>query len=285
MNAGIIGADPQALRDMATKFETSADQLDGVKGSVQPWVDRGDIWRGLDNQRFVTNWNSVGSSAVTNVAGQLRRAAKDLRLNAEEQDKASAAVGSFSTGSGLFGGGGVGAAAAGVGAFTSEEGSGFWGEANSLLDREGTPGWTVRDLTGILGALGLKSGPGAALSIALATPDLLSELTDPDTSLGHKIGTAGKAASDFASEGLMALGVKAKNPAVLLAGAAVMTWGTALDEARHMDLSADGLTTFSDYVRDEPWESAKAAAGAVGNTFWDWSKRMSAAVIGGVLGP
>ena len=104
MNAGIIGADPQALRDMAAKFDTSADQLDGVKGSVQSWVDRGDIWRGLDNQRFVTNWNSVGSSAVTNVAAQLRRAADLLRLNADEQDTASSTGGSISPGSGLFSG-------------------------------------------------------------------------------------------------------------------------------------------------------------------------------------
>lgn len=104
MNAGIIGADPQVLRDMASKFDNAADQLDGVKGSVQIWVDRGDIWRGLDNQKFVTDWNSGGSSAVTIVAAQLRRSSNLLRVNADQQDAASSADGAGSgiSGSGLF---------------------------------------------------------------------------------------------------------------------------------------------------------------------------------------
>lgn len=101
MTTGMIGADPQVLRDLAVKFDDAADQLDGVKGSVQVWVDRGDIWRGLDNQRFITNWNSGGSKAVANVAAQLRRFSKILRVNADEQDRTSTDYNN-SSGSGLF---------------------------------------------------------------------------------------------------------------------------------------------------------------------------------------
>lgn len=102
MTTGMIGADPQALREMASKFDAAAQDLGGTKASVQTWVDRSDIWRGLDNRRFVSHWNSTGVQAMTATADALRQAAEILRAQAEEQDQTSAAGAGVNTGSGLF---------------------------------------------------------------------------------------------------------------------------------------------------------------------------------------
>lgn len=290
MSAGMLGADPQVLRDLAAKFDDAAQQLMGCRGSIQVWVDTRDIWRGLDNHQFTNMWDTTGAVSVMGAATAFQRCADVLRRNADAQDVASAADGSIVAGSGLFGGGGgFGVDGAGIGSQAPAFGPGFWGEfldvSDSLLDHEVAPGWTIGDLTGLLGSLGLKGGAGTALGIALEAPELLSVLTDPDVPLGEKIGTAGKFAVDYASGGLMTLGVHTKNPALLLGGAAIMTWGTVFDEARHMDLSADGLNTFGEAILNDPWGSAGAAATAVGGTVWDWGKQISGAVVGGVLGP
>ena len=107
MSTGMIGADPRVLREMAASFDGAADTLMGVKGSVQSWVDRGDIWRGLDNRQFADGWDTTDSRAVANAATILRRYADILRANAEAQDSTSSEDGGRAgvTGSGLFHGG------------------------------------------------------------------------------------------------------------------------------------------------------------------------------------
>lgn len=107
MSSGIIGADPQALRDMATKFDAAAQDLLGTKASVQMWVDRSDLWRGLDNQYFVSDWSSTCSPVLIKAAEMLRNVAGVLRTNADAQDVASAVSGSGIAGSGLFPSSGV----------------------------------------------------------------------------------------------------------------------------------------------------------------------------------
>lgn len=109
---GMIGADPRVLREMARRFDEAAGGLDGVGGAVQVWVDRSDIWAGLDNQLFRRQWESAGARSVAGAAAVLERYAAVLRANADAQDAASAADGASVAGSGLFctedGGGGEG---------------------------------------------------------------------------------------------------------------------------------------------------------------------------------
>lgn len=97
----MIGADPRALREMAATFDGAADTLTSTRTSVQAWVDRADIWRGLDNRQFADGWDTTDSRAIANAATLLRRYADTLRANAEAQDVTSEAGGSLS-GSGLF---------------------------------------------------------------------------------------------------------------------------------------------------------------------------------------
>lgn len=104
MNTGLIGADPVALRQMAGQFDDAAHQLMGVKGSIQPWVDMTDMWLGLNYFLFKDMWEVTGARTVIDAASIFYRCAEVLRANAEAQDMASAAEGSFITGSGLFSG-------------------------------------------------------------------------------------------------------------------------------------------------------------------------------------
>lgn len=101
MSSGIIGADPLALRDMATKFDSAAQDLLGTKATVQMWIDRPDLWRGLDNQHFVSDWSSTCSPALVKAAEMLWKYASILRANAGAQDQTSADYDSSSS-SGLF---------------------------------------------------------------------------------------------------------------------------------------------------------------------------------------
>ncbi|PAY21811.1 hypothetical protein CEY15_16800, partial [Dietzia natronolimnaea] len=78
--------------------------LTSTRTSVQVWVDRADIWRGLDNRQFADGWGATDSRAIANAATLLRRYADTLRANAEAQDDASAAEGAMTGGSGLFSG-------------------------------------------------------------------------------------------------------------------------------------------------------------------------------------
>ena len=115
MNAGMVGADPQALREMARRFDASAHELMGVKGSVQVWVDMTDIWLGLNYHLFKDMWDTNGARTIVDAASIFHRCADVLRANADAQDSTSAADGGSGGGSasGLFGGGSSGGGSAG----------------------------------------------------------------------------------------------------------------------------------------------------------------------------
>lgn len=103
MNAGMVGADPVVLRRIATQFDDAALQLMGAKGSIQPWVDMTNIWRGLNYHMFKDMWDVTGVRTLIDTASLLQRYAEVLRSNAEAQEGASAADGAGGkVGSGLF---------------------------------------------------------------------------------------------------------------------------------------------------------------------------------------
>ena len=150
MSTGMIGADPRVLREMAATFDATAEKLMGVRSSVQAWVDRADIWRGLDNRQFADTWDTTDARAVTATAAALRRHADILRANAEEQDTTSADGGRL-TGSGLFSGGEANAGA------RSSSGGGF------VLDLS-VPGTVVDWVEYSLKTIGYGSAANAFLN-------------------------------------------------------------------------------------------------------------------------
>lgn len=287
MNAGIIGADPQALRDMAAKFDAAAQELTGTKSSVQMWVDRSDIWRGLDNQNFVSNWNSTGARFVMEVTVALRRNADILRANADAQDSVSAADGASPGGSGLFDGGGTRPKMSPAGQPDPDDPQ-FWREflttAGDLMDHEAVHRITVGELTSLLGGIGLSAGRGAALDLALAAPGLVTELLDPNVPLGTSLNSVIALATDMAGGGLFALGVKNGNPTVMLLGTAYMSVGLAMEAANDADFSPSGFETTWNYARENPGVVVEEIGKATIQVFGDLGKKIGSAFIGGKLG-
>lgn len=65
----------------------------------------------MDNNQFVSDWQSTGVRSVIDAASALRRSADILRANVDAQDSVSAATDTMPGGSGLFGGGASGSTA------------------------------------------------------------------------------------------------------------------------------------------------------------------------------
>lgn len=87
------GADPEALRRLARRFEQSSEQLDRLASSVANGI-RVSAWAGPVRVRFSTAWDSQHSVRLKEAAGRLSEHAVQLRREADQQDAASASSGS-----------------------------------------------------------------------------------------------------------------------------------------------------------------------------------------------
>jgi hypothetical protein len=88
----LYGADVGQLRDLAGSFDLAAGRLDSGRLSVSHRIQVR-AWMGPIAVRFRLTWDSQYSSALSHVAEDLRRAARELRTNADEQQRASTAEG------------------------------------------------------------------------------------------------------------------------------------------------------------------------------------------------
>lgn len=286
MTAGMIGADPQILRSLAGKFDGAADELDSVRTSVQVWIDKAEIWRGMDNRLFAADWQSTGVRSVLDAATALRRSAEILRANANAQESVSAATGSIAGGSGLFD---VGMFSPSVSPITNQDadspsfGREFLDSSRQFFGM-GVSRMTTADLVSLLGGIGLKSGHGAALDLALAAPDLIDELLNPDVSLATSVNSTMAVATDMTGGALFALGAKSNNPAVMLLGTGFMSVGLAMEAASEADFSPAGLQTTWDYAKQNPGVVVEEFGQATVQVFQDLGKKMTSAFIGGKLG-
>ena len=87
--AGMYGADVAQLRTLAEQFDRLAGQLDADRMSVGNAIQVS-AWVGPVAVRFRHQWESQHSRQVSDAAARLRDAAKTLRKNADEQERASA---------------------------------------------------------------------------------------------------------------------------------------------------------------------------------------------------
>jgi len=88
--SGAYGADTVQLRDLASTFDQSANRLDAGRISVANRI-RLRLWVGPLAVRFRLNWDSQFSKMLHASAESLRIAARTLRDQASEQERASAA--------------------------------------------------------------------------------------------------------------------------------------------------------------------------------------------------
>lgn len=94
------GADPVQLRTAAARLDDAATTLDQLLKTLNGKVNVGDLWTGADADRFRSQWAGQSSLSVKAAAEGLRQAGIDLRRNAEEQERASGAVGPATSRSG-----------------------------------------------------------------------------------------------------------------------------------------------------------------------------------------
>lgn len=88
----VYGADVGQLRDLAVAFDGAAGRLDAGRLSIGSRIQMR-LWVGPVAARFRLSWDSQYSRMVHQMAEDLRRAARELRDNADQQERASAASG------------------------------------------------------------------------------------------------------------------------------------------------------------------------------------------------
>ena len=90
MMAGMIGADLEQVRALAADFERAAAQLTQTSQKVRNGIQIS-AWVGPFAVRFRHTWDSDHSVKLRQAANALAAQAKQLRLEADQQDRASAA--------------------------------------------------------------------------------------------------------------------------------------------------------------------------------------------------
>lgn len=91
MASTMTGADVGELRDLAATFDSAAEALDRSTAQLATAVARSGAWTGHDADAFRGRWASVCRPRIVGVTEQLRTSATNLRRNADEQERASAA--------------------------------------------------------------------------------------------------------------------------------------------------------------------------------------------------
>lgn len=98
MTDGMIGADPEQLRELAKSMETSGSTLKQLSASLNS-VITGARWSGTDSDRFRSQWHNGMRSKLHSTGDVLAQYSTILRNQADEQVQASAA-GGFGPGTG-----------------------------------------------------------------------------------------------------------------------------------------------------------------------------------------
>jgi len=88
----MYGADTQQLRDLARVLAVAAENLKSMTFELTAVLERTG-WRGVDAETLKSRWRSVNRARLIAAADQLEAVAETLRRNADDQDRASGAVG------------------------------------------------------------------------------------------------------------------------------------------------------------------------------------------------
>lgn len=104
MADGMIGADPEQLRDLAKIMESSGSQLKQVSSSLNGVIARV-RWNGPDSEKFRGQWNNGMRKTLHSTGLMLAEHSSLLKNQAQEQDRASAVDGGAAGGPGASGGG------------------------------------------------------------------------------------------------------------------------------------------------------------------------------------
>ena len=104
MNNGMLGADPEQLRDLAMTMSLSGEDLSGTATNLQEVVSRL-RWVGHDADSFRNRWSSYMRPTLRAAGDELDRVSRMLIAQAEEQERASSDTGGGGAPAGPGGGG------------------------------------------------------------------------------------------------------------------------------------------------------------------------------------
>ncbi len=83
------GMSVEGVRSLASQMDNSAGEIEGIIGKLTGALG-GTEWVGNDATKFRSDWESMHTQALRNVAEQLKATATTARGNADQQEAASA---------------------------------------------------------------------------------------------------------------------------------------------------------------------------------------------------
>lgn len=267
----MVGADPEALDRLAADFERSAGVLESTAVRVRASV-HANPWAGARATRFRNDWDQRHGPMLKRTALSLRTAAKQLRVQAQEQRQASSAGG----GSTVRSSGQLGASADRL---TPSSPFGSWTDFQNQFRLE----------TGLLSLSGAVSTLGRNSSLVGRYPKGWDKLAEASDFFRYKRGLNGifsvnglgkmvdnipglgrigavsggidlaVTASDFATtpsvlgaSQTVAAGLKmSSHPVAYLGGMALSSINMAAEEATKTDWSPEAFRTTTDFIRDQ----------------------------------
>lgn len=134
---GVVGANPDELDALASRLESSADEMWSIRGTLSPQIYHSP-WNGRNADRFRNRWSNEYAVALDRAANYLKDAGSTLRRQAQEQRVVSRA----SSGSGFVGSGPPGTA--------DDQQS---DRLRDFLESIGLTADQIKDLLGLLGSM------------------------------------------------------------------------------------------------------------------------------------
>lgn len=249
----MYGADIGELRALAAQFDRAADQLDGCRGALGGQV-HSSPWAGADAVRFKGDWSSQYAPRLNTTATRLREAARSLRSNADDQERASAVDGGPTTGPGGHSGSpGGGRSQQAAPSSISEHDVFAWLQHGMLESRpfDDTPVLEEFDLGFWLSKIPSVGNVVSAIGLG-------DVLTDPNASLLDKAWATGGTLVDAASGA-----VKHAGPVGYLTGVAAAQVWDVVDLAAHTDWSAETAQSTWQYIQTNPGDALDGAGDAI----------------------
>jgi hypothetical protein len=290
------GMDPEEVRRLATLLQGSAERLDAIRAEFEGLL-RGLRWIGSDADQLQSMWSTTGRRAIGQAAYCLREAGTQLRTEAAQQDRASAADAGASTVT-VDGGSppqswfNQGRAVLGQ-LRDSLDGSGYTA-LSTLIGAATVLGTVDKTITGAAGFFKyntsrllfdnpfLKRLDETPVMRGLGKFDLALTAVERGTDIYHAFLDPGQnataaekidAVGSTAASGLKAYGTNAGNPVAYLAGVATASWTEAASAATQVDWSVNGMKELGDAVVHQPGmvvdELGKAAKEVFTKKIWD----------------
>lgn len=250
----MYGADVAGLRSLAAQFDRTADQLDASRMAVGNAIQVS-AWVGPFATQFRVQWGSEHSARIRGAVSILQDAARSLRRNADDQDRASAVDGDAGAGPAnmpvlpkLF-------------PWLNDTVQGWRPEPAKQHPfawlNDTVMGWKPADGMPLLGAFdfGFMVSKVPGLGNVVTGISMADVFVDPEASIADKLWAAGGGFVDAASGAAKALG-----PIGYLAGVASAQVWDVVDLASHADFSPEGVQTTWDFMMTNPSEALEGAA-------------------------